>query len=222
MATLGALGNSIDFLNFSITNPKEILLQALEIVNKKIESTVVFLGQPNQSEETPFNIRDVCELAFESGKRIGDVNVVKWKEGVYDHTQKQRIIHSFYSPEELAEIIEQMANDHLTPPEVGILITPSGTRFNVKNLTHTLEIDGQGFLRIDGHRLWTIVWEGNEQPLKADAIRSNKLLELKESPDRIMIIEESDPAPSFYIDLTALMIPEDSSESFFLFKREWK
>ena len=57
----------------SSNRPLEILMGALDIVNKTVEKKVVFLGQSGGQKGSPFDPRDLCELAFENGKRIGDV-----------------------------------------------------------------------------------------------------------------------------------------------------
>lgn len=206
----------------SVNDPQQILLDALFIVKNKHGHNVQYLGQHKRAEGAPFDITNLCELALTSGKRIGDVNVVKWKEGVYNHEKKERIIERFYTSQELAEIINRMVEEHLTPQEEGILVTASGTRFSIKNLTHSLEIDEMGFFRVDGLRLWTMVWKGQEEPLLAAKLRSNTLLELKEFEGRIEIKDEDDPAPAFFIDLMKPFKPEGSNESFYLLCREWQ
>ena len=87
MATSAVIESS-EALNLS-SDPSKILTDALSIVNKRIEGKVVFLGQPGQIPGAPFDPRNLCELAFENGQRIGDVNIVVYKQGVYNHEKKR-------------------------------------------------------------------------------------------------------------------------------------
>ena len=176
-------------------SPLNILTDALDIVNQKIEENVIYLGQPSHIAGTPFDIKNLCELAFEGGKRIGDVNVVIYRQGVYDHENKTRIIERFYTPQELATIIERMVREH-SASQAGILETTSGTQFDVTQLKqNTLKIDLEGFFRVNNLRLWSTVWEDRQGPLLAEKLRSNTLLSLQELEGRISIIDPDDPAP---------------------------
>lgn len=220
MATSAVIESS-EALNFS-SDPSRILTDALSIVNKRIEGKVVFLGQPGQTPGAPFDPRNLCELAFENRQRIGDVNIVVYKQGVYNHEKKERIVERFYTPEELATVIERMVEDHKAP-KAGVLETASGTQFDVTHLKdNTLTVDPEGYFRVNGLRLWTIVWEDRQGPLLAEKLRSNTLLSLKELDGRISIIESNDPAPAFYIDLSTKFSPPSQDEQFYLFCREWK
>ncbi|MCB1072833.1 MAG: hypothetical protein KDK96_06995 [Chlamydiia bacterium] len=214
---------STESLTYS-SDPSRILTDALFIVNQRIAGKIVFLGQPGHTAGTPFDIRDLCELAFESGQRIGDVNIVVYKEGIYDHVKRERIIDRFYTAQELATLIERMVEDHRAL-KAGILETASGTQFDVTHLKeNTLKVDQEGYFRVNGLRLWSIVWkdEGIEGPLLAEKLRSNTLLSLRELEGRISIIDPKDPAPGFYIDLSQKFSPPSQEEQFYLFCREWK
>jgi hypothetical protein len=204
-----------------VNNPQRILFDALVIVKNKYGHEVQFLQQPNHHKNAPFDIKNLCELALSSGKRIGDVNIVKWKQGVYNHEKREREIERYYTADELAEIIKNMVQGHLFP-NAGVLVTSSGSRFNIKHLTHSLEINSQGYFQLDGFRLWTMVWKGYEKPLLAASLRGHTLIELKEQEGRIEFQDKDDPAPPFFIDLTQRFTPQGSDESFYLFCRDSK
>ncbi|QVL57377.1 MAG: hypothetical protein KFB93_08355 [Simkaniaceae bacterium] len=204
------------------SHPLSILSDALDIVNRRIEGNVIYLGQPGQSLGTPFDIKNLCELALKDGKRIGDVNIVIYREGAYDHAKKERIIKRFCTPQELAEVIERMVEEHLSL-KPGILETASGTQFDVSQLKqHTLKIDPEGYFRLNNLRLWSIVWEDRQGPLLAEKLRSDTALALQELEERISIIDKEDPAPAFYIDISKIFTPPSGKEHFYLFCREWK
>ncbi len=199
----------------------KVLIDALEIVNKKFEEKVVFIDQPNQPKGAPFDPKNICKLALEGGRPLGGVNVVIWREGLYDYEKKERIIERFCTPQELAETIEQMVRDHASSQK-GVLETASGTRFDVTHLKkNTLIIDEEGYFRLNGLRLWTIVWENDHKPLLAEKLMSDKVLTLKEFEGRITILEEGDPAPAFFIDTSKVFTPDSEKEMFYLFCRDW-
>ena len=202
----------VDVQSLSPIEAGQVITYALTIVNQQLkEFQVVFIGQPcGELEQSGRQLmiapKEPLDLAIEYPDHTREcfdyINVVPW---VGYNPNEGRLTNGFKTSEVLAKEITAKLEQHLAAKmNPKILISSSGSKYNVENLTHNIvSIDAQGYLRVNDIRLWA--QKGG--PLKASSFRSDEIIGMEELEGRINFTDKKDPAPMFYIDLKQFLEP---------------
>lgn len=205
---------TVEALDLCPIKAGQVMTDALKIVNSQLKDyQIVYTKQPcGGLRQTDNHLRiapsEPLDLAIEYPDHLREgidfINVVHWVS--YDSNQG-RLTSGFKTPESLAEEILAKLEQHLEAKKnPHILISSEGSKYDTKLLTENkVSIDEQGYLRVNNLRLWS----QKRGPLLAASFRGCEVIVMKELKGRIELSDESDPAPTFYIDLHQRFRPEN-------------
>lgn len=211
----------IDRASLSHEEAATLLNDALKQLNEQFVHDsrgfqVVYYGQPHLGTiggESPKTIDPTLpvDLALDNGTTLEPIDIIDVVKFVGYDPSKGRLTTGFMATNDLAQAIQAKIEQHLASKEnARVLISPvSGTKYNVEQLTgHTLAIDPQNYLCLDGYRIAYFIDDKNEKPkaLSASSLRSSGVMQVgPEFNSRVYTYESTDLAPQFYFDLSKLV-----------------
>lgn len=179
---------------------------------------VVYHGQPHlgtKGEKQPKTIDPTLplDLALDYGETLEPIDIIDLVSFVGYDSSKGRLTTGFMAIRELARVIEVKVEEHLACKDnPHVLISPvSGTKYNVEKLSgHTLAIDPQNYIFLDGYRVVYFLDDEEEtkpEVLSASSLRSSGVMQIgtHEFADRLYLYEGGDPAPRFCFDLSKVI-----------------
>lgn len=180
---------SIETLKTGETN--RLLDEAIETANKLLEHDGVVIIFIKQLSPTPPEKPELLDarynmlLGIQSGDQQEPIDMIDMK--ALDEV-------SIKSKDQLATEISRKAKQHLAAKKIKkIIISSAGSKLDTRSLkNHTVFIDADDFLLVDGHRLATQTENHEYWVLRTPVFRSYTISRLLEEGNKIRLFDDYD------------------------------
>lgn len=186
---------------------KEFFREALKEANRLLKDEPYKVALVDESKFDPAGAIDLKLVYKDKETPIDFVNLIEFPLCTESKGKFPRLTSGKKELKAFAQEIADKARQHVdAESDKNILIAKSGAKHSVQHLEKTtLSIDPQDYLRVEGYR---VLRHGGGGPLSASSLRSDTIIIWKKKGDRLEVVDDKDPAPSFYIHLKEYVTAE--------------